>query len=152
NRAILKKNPDSETYRSLIVSLERNKQYDEAAEVMKELFEKHPDEKSAELLDALSQIYLRGGRYDASLEGAREALKLDANDPGAMQLIGLALTRLGKYDEAVAHFKKVLEQFANIEGIVKMAHAALSNTYVEMGDLDKGEAELEILYRADPDD
>jgi Tfp pilus assembly protein PilF len=67
-------------------------------------------------------------------------------------VVGVILTQAGKNEEAIAHYKRLLERFPNNDDLVKLARSSLSGIYVTLEDYAKGEAELEILLEKDPDD
>ena len=51
-----------------------------------------------------------------------------------------------------AFYEDMIKRFPNDDEVVKRARSGLSTCYVNKGDFTRGEAELEILYRKDPDD
>lgn len=152
DRLSVRQDPRPPAYLELYRTLSQNGRYDDAAATLEELLAKFPAEKSPPILGALGVSRLQAGRNEAALEAAREALTLDPNDLGSLQLVGSALGRLGRNDEAIAHYQALLERFAGVDEVVKIARAGLSNIYVNRGELDKGEAELEALLAKDPDD
>jgi tetratricopeptide (TPR) repeat protein len=151
-RLAVRQDPSAQSYLELYQALSRNGRYDDAAATIEELLAKFPDQKMPTLLGALAISRFQAGKNEAALEAAREALKLDPNDLSALQIVGSALSRLGRHEEAIAHYQALLGRFAGLDEVARLAHSGLSNVYVNMGDLDKAEAELEGLLEKDPDD
>lgn len=151
-RLALKKNPTPTGYRELWLGLYRANKFDEAVEALQQLLARFPDEADSRTLNMLCQTRLRAGQTEPALEAARRALQLNPNDVDALSLSALAQTKLGKFAEAIAQYQLLIDRFGENEEILKQARSGLSNAYVEMGDLDKGQAELEILYQKMPED
>jgi tetratricopeptide (TPR) repeat protein len=152
DRLALERDPSARAYRELFVDLYRGRRYDEAGAALDALFEKHPAERNAAGLDALARCRLLSGRIGPALDAAREAEKLEPNDPRTPLLIGYLLVRLGRHDEAIAHYKRLLEKFAGDADFEKDARMGLSSAYVDRNDYAQGEAELEALLAKDADD
>lgn len=151
-RLAIKKNPSPTGYRELWMALFRANRFDEAVEAIEEMLKKYPDEADGRNYSILSQTRLRAGKFDGALEAAESALKLNPNDPDAISLAALALSKLNRFDESIARYQSMIDRFGDNDEIVKQARSGLSATYVDMGDLDKGQAELEILYQKMPGD
>lgn len=155
----VKNEPSPQTYLELVQAQVRDGKLDDAAKTMEALFEKFPETKDAPRVLYLGQLRLQAGDPAGALKAARAALALDP-DPVALDadeirvqsLIGMALGRLNKNEEAIAHYKGLLEREPNNDDLVKMARSGLSVVYVNMDEFDKGEAELEILLAKEPDD
>ena len=92
------------------------------------------------------------GRTDQALEAIREVLKLDPDNELFNRLLGSVLMQAGRDDDAIAHFRALLDRYPTNEEIVRVSRSGLSAIYVNRGDYAQGEAELEILFRKDPDD
>jgi tetratricopeptide (TPR) repeat protein len=152
-RLVVKQEPTSQNYEELSLDLYRAGRHEESADALDEMLTKHPDRrKDGRVLDLLSQARLLAGRFDGALEAARESLKVNPADPIALSLIGTTLSRMGKSEEAIAHFKDMLDKFPKEDEVVKRAHSGLSTVYVDLEQFDKGEAELEALLDKDPED
>ena len=52
-------------------------------------------------------------RYEEAIREYEKALELDPQHPAIHRNLGLALIRLGRYDEAVVHLQTVLRQVPN---------------------------------------
>jgi tetratricopeptide (TPR) repeat protein len=104
------------------------------------------------VLYTLCVILSRMGKDAEALETARGVIKTDPANVDFNRFIGSMLVQAGKNDEAITHYNSLLERFPNNDDIESMAHSSLSAIYVNMEDYAKGEAELEILLKKDPDD
>jgi tetratricopeptide (TPR) repeat protein len=182
----IRRQPNPRLYLELAYTQTDLAKYADAEATVRELTQKYPDERNARNQLLLSKIQGRAGRIDDAIASAREALRLEPNDPDSTQLLAIWLSQTGKVDEAIqavrdvlkldptnpelnaligslllqvnrndeaiALFKGLLDRYPNNEELVKAARNALSGIYVNMGDLAKGEAELEILLAKNPDD
>ncbi len=155
-RLALKHDPSPQAYREFWLDLYRNSRYEEAAATLDEMIAKYPAERTPQILVARAQSHAMAGQFDPALASLEEALKLNPNDPDvlrdALRLKGYVLGKMEKNDAAIAHYKSMLERYPNNDEIFKLAHSGLSIIYVNMGQFDKGEAELELLLRRDPED
>jgi tetratricopeptide (TPR) repeat protein len=79
----------------------------EAATVMRDAFESHPDAR--EMWRGLGTLLLRAGRYEAATEAYHEALRADPADSESWINRGAALLLAGRTREAVGAFREVLE-------------------------------------------
>ncbi len=80
---------------------------DEAATVMRDAFETHPNLR--ELWRGLGTLLLKGNRVEAAAEAYREALRADAKDEASWINRGAALLLGGRTREAIGAFREVLE-------------------------------------------
>lgn len=151
-RLALASEPSLPNYRELLEDLLRNERYGEAASTLEAMLDKYPGEKSSLNLIILAQSRMMAGQFEPALAAARDALKLDPVDAQTLSTIGSILVRMGRNDEAVAHFQDMLQRFPEDDEIVLKAHAGLSILYVNLEQYDKGEAELEVLLAKFPDD
>ena len=152
DRLAVDRDPSPSNYREWIIDLFRDGKHAESAAAVRELFEKHPGERNALLLDLLARNLFLSGQVRPALEVATEASGLEPNDPELMFLIGYLRGRLGEHDEAVAQYRKIIDQFPGNEEVERRVRAGLSATYEDMGQPDRAEAELEQAYEQAPDD
>jgi tetratricopeptide (TPR) repeat protein len=152
DRLAVEHDPSAQNALALAIDLFRNSQYAEAADAARELIDRYPERKSAETLDLLARSLYFAGDIDAALKAARDAQALDPNAQPTLFFIGYLLSRLGRHDEAIAHYNAILERFPNDDDVELQARAGLSAVYVDMEDFQKGEAELERLLLKHPDD
>jgi len=151
-RQALKHEPSLANYRELVNDLIQGKQYGPLAEALEEMLDKYPEQKDGQNYYFLGMAYQITGQYDKAIEAAGEALKLNPADSRALEVIAATLTRQGKNDEAIAKYREILDKFPNDDEVARRAHAGLSTIYVELGQFEKGEAELEVLLKKDPND
>ena len=142
----------AETLRALAVDRIRAGQAEKGVAVLEEMLEKFPELRGREGSLLLGQALLQAGRLDDALKVTREVLEVDRDNSRALNLVGVLLGRLNRNDEAIAHYKGLLDRYSNDDDMVKTAHIGLSNIYVNQDELDKGEAELEALLIKDPND
>lgn len=101
-RLALKQNPTPLSYKEL-VSLQFNlKKYGDAAVTFEEMLKKYPTERKAPQLVELARLYRLGDKPEEAARVAREAVKLDPNDPDALSQLAVVLSQTGKADEAIA--------------------------------------------------
>jgi tetratricopeptide (TPR) repeat protein len=79
----------------------------EAATVMRDAFESHPDAR--EMWRGLGTLLLRAGRHEAAAEAYHEALRAEPEDVESWIDRGAALLLAGHTREAVGAFREVLE-------------------------------------------
>jgi tetratricopeptide (TPR) repeat protein len=101
------------TYRELIITYYQAGKYAESEAAWREMIEKFPDERTAENLSLLAEVQSKGGRVEAAVETAQEALKLEPNDPGALQTLVNLLVLAEKANDAVALLQGRLKQDPN---------------------------------------
>lgn len=152
DRENLKLDPNPQSYQELLGDLINNKRYSETADVLKEMFEAYPAERTPDRLRFLAQCYYFDNKLDDALKAAQESVKQDPNNIDTQLLIGFLLGKLSKNQDAVTHYQQILANFPNNEEIERRARSGLSAIYVNMDDLENGEKELEILLAKDPDD
>ena len=66
------------------------------------------DSSRAPFLRLRAQIKLASGDFDGALADVQEALSIAAHDPNGLQLSGDVLMKLGRPEEAIATYKKIL--------------------------------------------
>jgi DNA-binding winged helix-turn-helix (wHTH) protein/Flp pilus assembly protein TadD len=109
--------------------------------------------KRAQALDPSSSIHANAamvlhlaGRYDAAIEGAREALDLEPNSLRARLSLGLALEQKGLLKEAIETFN----QGGGVSGQVPSHASALGHCYARAGNIREAESALKSLEKASP--
>jgi len=125
-------------------------QTDAALAAAREALKIDPNDGGAQVLSI--QLLSQTGKLDEAIEMARNALKNDPSSPDFNRLLGYMLTQFGRTDEAIALYRSLLERFPNNREIIRQARSGLSVAYTNIGEYAKGEAELETLLEADPDD
>jgi tetratricopeptide (TPR) repeat protein len=88
---------------------EAEESYRKAIESYKKFFTNEANDKDAEAHYNLAQTYAGLHLYTEAVREYRQATRLKQNDADIYYDLGLALTRLAQYDQAVAAFEKSLD-------------------------------------------
>ena len=104
------------------------------------------------MVTLLARAYYFGGKLEPALEAAREARAIDPSNVDGLAFLAFVLGQLGRDDQAITVYEDMLKRFSTDDEVVKRARSGLSTCYVNKGDFTRGEAELEIVYRKDPED
>ncbi len=152
DRLNLKQNPGPMTYQELAATLAMAGQYDEAAETLGELAEEYPEFRdNPRLLGELARMQYLAGDLETALENGKKLLAIDNDDLSALELVGSALMKLGRNDEAIDHFEKIIARHEG-DDYAKFARVWMANLFITSGDFDKGEAMLLNLLEQEPED
>ena len=89
----------------------------------------------AEGLYAKGLEYFDQSRYSEAIEEFEQALKLNAQHPGANKHMGLALFRLGEFNSSVKYFNQTLQDEPENEQIL----CYLGLAYLELKHYDEAE-------------
>ena len=112
--------------------------------------------QSAELTFQLGWIQLQADEFDASERTLKSAVLLAESEPKlearARLLLGALYTQQGKWDEAISLYEELLAIPEITDELVRRGRMALSNAYVQGGDMANGERILEDVYAQSPDD
>ncbi len=100
----------------------------------------------------LASVLSDSGQLDDAVGILRTLSKREPNNPAYDRFLGFLLSRFGRNEEAIKVLDDLLRRHGNNPDVVKSARALLSVAYVNMGNYPKGEAELEMLLQADPED
>ena len=95
--------------------------------------------------EKLGEALLQEGKIQLAVERLEKALSLQPTFPDAHINLGIALGLLGRYEEAVAHFRSGLASHETAE-----AHHNLAFTLAKMGRLDEAIPEYEAALRLEP--
>ena len=106
----LKRDPNPYvTYQELILTSKLLNKFADAEATWIEMIEKFPDERNSRNLGTLADIQFKAGKAEVGIATAREAVKLEPNDPEALQSLTELLLQSGKADEAVATVRGALK-------------------------------------------
>ncbi|GIW88990.1 MAG: hypothetical protein KatS3mg108_3314 [Isosphaeraceae bacterium] len=152
DRIALERNPSVERYRELFTDLNALGRHGEAAQTLEELIERYPSERNPIVLYALARSRLLAGEVERALEAAQEAERIEPGEREIQFLIGYLLGRLGRSEQAIEHYQRLLESQGSDADVEMRARAGLSTVYTQAGDMEKAENELEILLEKYPDD
>ena len=89
---------------------------------------------------------MASGDFDGALADVKAALSLDAHDPNGLQLNGDVLMKLGRTEEAIATYKKVLA----IDSNNRFALISLGYASRAAGQRPDAEKYFERLAQVDP--
>jgi tetratricopeptide (TPR) repeat protein len=123
--------------------------YPEAQQNFEQLAKLEPN--IAEVHATLAAIYFKQREYDLSVREVRTAQKLKPGLPRLDSLLGLSLSELGQFQEALPHLEKGFKQTADA-GTQRMCGLQLLRAYTGLGrDSDAVETAL-ALNKAFPND
>jgi predicted Zn finger-like uncharacterized protein len=117
-----------------------------AQQTLSEAQEKLPP--SGALHKALGEIAMSRGEYDAAYAAFQKALSLDSGDTRARFLGATALTRLGRFDEALAAFATVGETDKDFPGLA----VERGRLFEESGKNEQALKEYEAALAKSPED
>jgi tetratricopeptide (TPR) repeat protein len=123
--------------------------FGEARTDFEQLAKLHPE--VAEVHASLAAIYFKLGEYQLAVDAVRTAQKLKPGLPRLDSLLGLSLSEMSRFDEALPHLEKSFKQTADVD-TRRMAGLQLLRAYTGLGrDSDAVETAL-ALNKAYPDD
>jgi predicted Zn-dependent protease len=125
--------------------------YAEARENFEELAKLQPN--IAEVHATLAAIYFKLREFDLAVREVRAAQKLKPSLPRLDSLLGLSLSELGEFKEALPRLEKGFKQTADAE-VRRMCGLQLLRAYTQLGrDADAVETALALnkLYADDPE-
>jgi tetratricopeptide (TPR) repeat protein len=99
--------------------------------------------EDADVLTGLGAVALARHDFEAALEFGKQAVAFDFEDADAHAVVGDALTELGRYDEAIAAFQRVVDLRPDLSADVRIAY--IRELY---GDIDGARAALEDAVEA----
>ncbi|MEO2015229.1 MAG: tetratricopeptide repeat protein [Fuerstiella sp.] len=112
--------------------------------------------QNAELTFQLGWIQLQADDFDASERTLKSAVLLAESEPKlearARLLLGALYTQQGKWSEAISLYEELLAIPEITAEFVRRGRMALSNAYVQSGDMANGERILEDVYAQSPED
>jgi tetratricopeptide (TPR) repeat protein len=150
--AAMKAAPSATNQKQLIDTYFIIQKYDAASAALQELFAKYPAEKNGQTLMLLAQSQFFAGKQTDALETAKLARIEGGDDARGLGFLAVILSQLNRDDEAIVVYEDILKKFSGDDEAVKRARSGLSVCYVNKGDFTRGEAELEILFRKEPED
>lgn len=125
--------------------------YTDAREKFEKLAKLQPD--IAEVHATLAAIYYKLREYELAIKEVRTAQRLKPSLPRLDSLLGLSLSELGEFDEALPRLEKGFNQSADRE-VNRMCGLQLLRAYTGLGrdpDAVKTALELNKLYPDDPE-
>lgn len=89
----------------------------------------------------LAAKLIRGEKYSQAIPLLKNLLLKDGRDADAHNLLGFGTRKLGRFEEALAHYKKALSIKPGHRG----AHEYIGETYLALGRLDEARKHLAFL-------
>jgi tetratricopeptide (TPR) repeat protein/SAM-dependent methyltransferase len=116
----------------------------EAASRYRQVLESEPDHAGA--LYHLAVIWCQQGQFQKGIELARRSLASNSRQPRALNLLGMALSRLGQQQEALASFDEAIIQQADFAD----AYGNRASALMELGHLAEAVASYERAVALQP--
>lgn len=140
-------------YAELGTLLNRAHRYAAAEDLYKEaLAERRGPRERAQLLSMLARVQVARGNLEEGLKTIEEALQIEPGDKFLLLEEASLYMQARQWDQAIARFEKVRDQFPDEKRVVRLCQFSLSNIYVQKGEFRKGEEILEKVLEVDPDD
>lgn len=140
-------------YRLSIAEAE-NENYGDAITAIEAALQLEP--QHPQLTYQLGLIQLQAKDYEKSERTLRSAVKLSEANPQlegqSRLLLGALLTQIGRNEDAIGVYEELLEMPSVTAEHLRRGRLALSNAYVQKGDMANGEKILEEVYAETPDD
>ena len=131
-----------------------NERFDEALTAIDTALKLRP--RLPQLMYQQGLIQLQAGQLSESEDTLRKTVGLPNIDtPLAGQtrmLLGSLLTQARRWDDAIANYNDLLKMPDITSSLARRGRSALSNAYVQSGDIKNGEKVLEEVYAETPDD
>ncbi|CAN5638882.1 hypothetical protein BH23PLA1_BH23PLA1_09710 [soil metagenome] len=152
DRLNLEQNPSPLAFEELASTLTMAGRYNDAIETYLKLADDYPEFRdNPRLLGNLGRLQYLAGDLETALETGRKLLAIDEDDLLALEFVGSALTKLGRNDEAIEHFERIIARHEG-DDYAKFARVWMANLQIQSGDFEKGEAILLELLEQDPED
>ncbi|HRA86581.1 MAG TPA: tetratricopeptide repeat protein [Planctomycetaceae bacterium] len=131
-----------------------NEDIESARRVLKEALRMVPDEP--QLLTRLARVEAADGKLEVAeglLEKAVKGIPKDSDLlPDTLILLASILARQEKWDSAIDQYLRAMDCPTIDKETLRLVRMALSNTYVQSGEMAKGEKVMEEIYAEDPND
>lgn len=131
-----------------------NENYVDAIKAIDTALEMSP--QNPELTYQRGWIQLQADNFDEAEKSLKSAAKLAEDDPNLESrsgiLLGALYTQLRRWDEAIKTYEQIM-QIPDMESdLGRRTRIALSNAYVQGGDLPNGQRILEEVYQQSPEE
>lgn len=131
-----------------------NENYPDAIKAIETALQMSPG--NPELTYQLGWVQVQSEDFENAERNLKKASKLSTEDPGlegrSSMLLGAVYSQVRRWKDAVVVYEDVLE-ISGLDGdTIRRARVALSNAYVQGGDLTNGQRILEEVYQNSPDD
>jgi tetratricopeptide (TPR) repeat protein len=153
DRLSLEQDPSPQNYLELADSLVSAARPAEAVDTFEELIGRHPElGEEPQLLTRIAELQLDSGRVEEALANGRKLLERRPDDLPLIQLVGFALQKLGRYEEAIELYDQVPDRFIGVPDAIRLARIWKANALASSDRFEEGEAILLELLEAQPDD
>lgn len=107
-REALKGQPrDYQTNYNLALAYQKNRQYEQAEDVLKRLIQFYPED-AASYYSTILRMYDEAGMNDRAIEAARKVIELNPRSEVAVYNLGIMFQKLKRYEEAIAAFQQAI--------------------------------------------
>jgi tetratricopeptide (TPR) repeat protein/SAM-dependent methyltransferase len=117
----------------------------DAASRYRQVLQGEPDHAPA--LYHLAVIACQQGRFDEGIELAQRSLASDRRQPRAENLLGMALSRVGRQQDALASFERAIADAPDFAD----AHGNRASALMELGRFEEARADYERAVALQPD-
>ncbi|QDV37473.1 tetratricopeptide repeat protein [Tautonia plasticadhaerens] len=153
DRLSLERDPSPQNYLELADSLVSAGRPAEAVAIFEEMIGKFPElGQEPQLLTRIAELQLDSGRVEDALSNGRKLLEQRPDDLPVIQLVGYALQRLGRYDEAIELYDQVPDRFVGVPDALRLARIWKANALASSDRFEQGESILLELLEEQPDD
>lgn len=131
----------------------QQKKYRQAAEIYKEMLASKQlnDRGQARTNYFLAQTLAFDNRTDEALEAIAKSIGMEDDNAEYRYIEGWIYSHARRWDEAIAKFEQLKEDFPDNNNVVLQCQFSISNIYVQKGDQRKGEEILEKVLEVHPD-
>lgn len=150
----MRNDPPGALFRELAIYLVDEEQVPKAIEVLNEALSHSSAALKRErwnFLYLISFAYALDGETEKGLSAIRDAQALQPNQPLLKFQEGWILLQAKRHEDALAHFEQFIKNFPQDKSNVLKARFYISNIYVEMDQMEKGEKVLEEILAEDPE-
>lgn len=129
------------------------KRYEEAATVYRAAIDDPLVQRARpQLLSMLARVLSLGGKYEEALAAANDLKKINPDHPLVLLEIARVHYFAQKWEAARDAFEDLIKKNPDGGSAVDQARMSLSNVYVQLGDMKKGEEVLEAYLADHPDE
>ncbi|WP_169979471.1 tetratricopeptide repeat protein [Tautonia rosea] len=153
DRLSLDQDPSPQNHLELADSLVAAGEPGEAVDTFQQLLQRYPElQNEPQLLARMAELQFDAGRIEQALESGRKILERQPNDLPMIQLVGYALQRLKRFEEALALYKDIPDRFAGNPEAIRLSKIWTANALASADRFEEGEQILLELLEEQPDD
>ncbi|WP_152052296.1 tetratricopeptide repeat protein [Tautonia marina] len=153
DRLSLEQDPSPQNHLELADSLVAAGQPGEAVETFEQLLKRYPElQEQPQLLARMAELQFDAGQIEEALESGRKILDRQPNDLPMIQLVGYALQRLKRFEEALDLYQGIPERFAGNPEAIRLSKIWTANALASADRFEEGERILLQLLEEQPDD